>query len=65
MISAITIKNFLVHSDLTLKDIPNINVVIGKNDTGKTGLLKLLYSSIKALEIYSLKTQASEVSFKK
>ena len=51
------------HSDLSIKDIPAINVIIGKNDTGKTGLLKLLYSTVKSLEIFSLKS--TEVSFKK
>ena len=55
----------MAHSDLSLKDIPSINVIIGKNDTGKTGLLKLLYSTVKALEIYSLKAKLSEVVFKK
>ena len=34
-----------------------INVLIGKNDAGKTGLLKLLYASIKALEVHGLKSQ--------
>ena len=31
----------MAHSDLILNEIPEINVIIGKNDTGKTGLLKL------------------------
>jgi AAA15 family ATPase/GTPase len=53
------------HSDLSITDIPEINVIIGKNDTGKTGLLKLLYATVKSLEIYSLKTKSTEVSFKK
>ena len=65
MISSITIKNFMAHSELSIKDIPSINVIIGKNDTGKTGLLKLLYSTVKSLEIYSLKSKQSEVVFKK
>lgn len=55
----------MAHSSLMLKDIPGINVIIGKNDTGKTGLLKLLYSTSKTLEIYSLKKKSSEVSFKR
>jgi AAA15 family ATPase/GTPase len=65
MISSITIKNFMAHSELSIKDIPSINVIIGKNDTGKTGLLKLLYATVKSLEIYSLKAKQSEVVFKK
>lgn len=55
----------MAHSELSLKDIPAINVIIGRNDTGKTGLLKLLYATVKSLEIYSLKSENSEVSFKK
>jgi AAA15 family ATPase/GTPase len=65
MINSIAIKNFMSHSDLSIKDIPEINVIIGKNDTGKTGLLKLLYATVKSLEIYSLKSKSTDVSFKK
>jgi len=65
MISSVTIKNFMAHSDLSLKDIPSINLIIGKNDTGKTGLLKLLYASVKSLEVYSLKSKQSGVVYKK
>jgi AAA15 family ATPase/GTPase len=65
MISSITIKNFMAHSELTIKEIPSINIIIGKNDTGKTGLLKLLYATVKALEIYSLKGRQTGVIFKK
>ncbi len=55
----------MAHSDLSLMNIPAINVIIGKNDTGKTGLLKLLYATVKSLEIYSLKAKSSDVAFKK
>lgn len=55
----------MAHSDLSFEDIPSINVIIGKNDTGKTGLLKLLYATVKSLEIYSLKSKSSDVVFKK
>jgi AAA15 family ATPase/GTPase len=55
----------MAHSDLSLRNIPAINVIIGKNDTGKTGLLKLLYATVKSLEVYSLKSKSSEVAFKK
>lgn len=65
MIRSVTIKNFMSHADLDIKEIPEINVIIGKNDTGKTGLLKLLYATVKSLEIYSLKSVSTDVSFKK
>jgi AAA15 family ATPase/GTPase len=55
----------MAHSELSLKDIPSINMIIGKNDTGKTGLLKLLYATVKSLEVYSLKSKQSDVVFKK
>lgn len=55
----------MAHSDLSLKNIPSINVIIGKNDTGKTGLLKLLYATVKSLEVYSLKAKSSDIAFKK
>jgi len=55
----------MAHSELSLRDIPGINVIIGKNDTGKTGLLKLLYATIKSLEIYSIKSVISDTVFKK
>ena len=46
MIKSVSIKNFMAHSELSLKNIPEINIIIGKNDTGKTGLLKLLYTVV-------------------
>ncbi len=55
----------MAHSELSLRDIPPINVIIGKNDTGKTGLLKLLYATAKSLEIYSLKAKHSDAVYKK
>lgn len=65
MINSVTIKNFMAHSHLSLSNIPSINLIIGKNDTGKTGLLKLLYGTVKALEVYSLKKESLDVVFKK
>ena len=63
MIKSVTIKSFMAHTELKATDIPEINVIIGKNDAGKTGLLKLLYSTVKSLEIYSVKK--GETPFKK
>lgn len=53
------------HSYLQCEDVPAINLIIGRNDTGKTGLLKLLYATGKALEIYTLKKKSGDTSFKK
>jgi len=63
MIKSITVKNFMAHSNLEAQDIPSINLILGKNDTGKTGLLKLLYATIKSLEIYSKKSKNSNIIF--
>lgn len=46
-------------------DFAPINVIIGKNDTGKTGLLKLLYASSKTIDIYSKRIKNEDVSLKK
>ncbi len=55
----------MAHADLSCKNIPAINVIIGRNDTGKTGLLKLLYATAKSLEVYSLKKKSGDLPFKK
>jgi len=65
MIKSVTLKNFMSHKELSINNLPSINIIIGKNDTGKTGLLKMLYSTIKSLEIYSIKKKNSEPSYKK
>ncbi|MDR2087625.1 MAG: ATP-binding protein [Dysgonamonadaceae bacterium] len=47
-------------------DFPNITVIVGKNGTGKTGLLKLMYSIGKANEQYiKIKQHDNHVNYKK
>jgi AAA15 family ATPase/GTPase len=65
MIKSIHIQNFMAHSTVSMDQIPSINLIIGKNDTGKTGLLKLMYASLKSLEVYSHKKETQETSYKK
>jgi len=65
MIKSVSLKNFMSHKELSVSNLPNINIIIGKNDTGKTGILKMLYSIVKSLEIYSIKKNNSDPSFKK
>lgn len=48
MISNIHIKNFIHFSEFKWEKIGKLNVIIGENDTGKTSLLKLLYSTSRA-----------------
>lgn len=45
MIKQATIERFSAYELLSLKFSPNLNVIIGENGTGKTQLLKTLYSS--------------------
>lgn len=47
-IKSIRLKNFTIFKDLTVDLANGINVLIGKNGTGKTHLLKALYGSCAA-----------------
>lgn len=46
MLTDLTIKNFTVFSNADLQFSRGLNVVIGENGTGKTHLLKLIYSTL-------------------
>jgi len=47
-IKSLHIKNFTVFEDLELDFSPNINIFIGENGTGKTQILKMIYSCCEA-----------------
>lgn len=49
-ISKLKTSNFINFAQIEEEFSPNINLIIGKNNTGKTSFIKFLYSSIKALE---------------
>lgn len=57
MIHSVNITNFMAISSLENKEISPITILIGKNDTCKTAVLKLLYSVVKSLEIYSIQNE--------
>ena len=42
MITHLTLKNFVVFTDLSIDFSPGINIIIGENGTGKTQLLKAI-----------------------
>ncbi|TKG92017.1 ATP-binding protein [Puteibacter caeruleilacunae] len=65
MINKITVKNFQAFKEFSLSGFAPINVVIGGNDSGKTGILKILYVIIKSVEEYGLKQKHAPESFKK
>lgn len=48
-ITELKINNFMLFDKLDIKWSPNINIISGENSTGKTTLLKLMYSSLKPL----------------
>jgi len=52
MIENIEIKNLANIHHIKLDNLSNINIIIGENDSGKTMLLKALYSTSKSLEEY-------------
>jgi AAA15 family ATPase/GTPase len=67
MIQSLKLRNFMGYREFNVEKFARINIIIGKNDTGKTGLLKLLYATTKTVDIYSrIKQQnGTEISLKK
>lgn len=51
-IDEVRLKNFGVIEDFSSTRFSNINLIIGENGTGKTFLLKALYSAVRSLEEY-------------
>ncbi len=52
MINNVKLDNFGPIKHLDWQNISNMNVIIGKNSTGKTFLLKSLYTAMKTIEEY-------------
>ena len=46
-IRKLNLENFMIFNQLDIDFSPNINIISGENSTGKTALIKLLYSSLK------------------
>lgn len=51
-IEELQLKNFGMIEKFHCNQFSNINLIIGENGTGKTFLLKALYSAVKSLEEY-------------
>lgn len=47
-ISSLELNNFMIFNHLEASFSPNINIISGENSTGKTAIIKLLYSCLKA-----------------
>src|SRR5712691_9641258 len=43
MIKSLAIKNFRCFRDVSLADLKRVNIVVGKNATGKTALLEAIF----------------------
>ena len=52
MLNKVDLKNFGPLTDITWQNLAGINLVIGANGTGKTFLLKAIYTAIRTLEEY-------------
>ena len=52
MLNNVTVKNFGPLTEVAWSGLSNINLIIGRNGSGKTFLLKALYSAIRTLEEY-------------
>jgi energy-coupling factor transporter ATP-binding protein EcfA2 len=52
LLNKVKLKNFGPISDLAWKGLSSLNLVIGDNGSGKTFLLKALYSAMRTAEVY-------------
>ena len=52
MLNKIELKNFGPLSKLNWRNLGSINLIVGGNGTGKTFLLKAVYSAMRTLEEY-------------
>ncbi|MGH9802007.1 MAG: AAA family ATPase, partial [Blastocatellia bacterium] len=43
MLSSLTIKNFRGFRELKIEPLARVNLIAGKNNVGKTGVLEALY----------------------
>ena len=52
MIDKLFLENFGVHRHISWAHLKNINLIIGENGTGKTYILKAMYTALRSLEQY-------------
>ena len=52
MINKVVIKNFGALTDIKWENLGKINLIIGENSSGKSFLLKALYSTMRTIEEY-------------
>lgn len=61
-IEELQLKNFGMIGEFYCNQFSNINLIIGENGTGKTFLLKALYSAVKSLEEYKRGDDISSIN---
>ena len=49
-IRRLDLQNFMLFHKINTNFSPNLNIICGENSTGKTALIKLLYSCVKSCE---------------
>ena len=60
-IKKLDLENFMIFNQLDIQFSPNINIISGENSTGKTALIKLLYSCMKGYSnIYTSKSDVTK-----
>lgn len=59
-ITCLNVDNFMIFDKLNIDWSPNINIICGENSTGKTTLIKLMYSSLKAINNRDLSAMTQE-----
>lgn len=60
VLTSLVVENFVAFQQKLVWKHASLNVIIGENDTGKTHLLKLVYSMSRAIEDYSKKKAGPE-----
>lgn len=64
MFEYLLLEDFGLFSRLEWQNHKKINIIIGENDTGKTYILKVLYSTAKSVEEYTKRSESDNKSWK-
>lgn len=59
-IQQLKLQDFMIFQKAEIKFSPNINIICGENSTGKTALIKLLYSCVKSQEVLKIQKAISQ-----
>ncbi|MES2388897.1 MAG: AAA family ATPase [Bacteroidota bacterium] len=50
MVKELKLKNFMGLTELEITDFGRVNLILGANDTGKSGIMKFLYAVLKSVD---------------